>query len=382
MSNSGGIITSPIGLKSDLRPVLKINSYSLTEACTTDNINIWSKYKPVRSSSTSKLTDAQFKELSYGMVCTISGGYGNWSYNKPRGLAYNERYRMQDFNRYNHNQTTGLAFEQDSYTIDILKSTADLTVGLSTDSNKLTVLDFLTTIFNSCTIRLDTSSYDNTTEYTYSTAYKAISAANVKWVIPYSVLKEYSVGRVSLRAQIKKSDGTLFYPLVKPFVLLTITADIGVSVQYLSSQTMISTTNMASKPIYMFSPGTTGASGILQMSGNTNFYFDKLDFTNNSGFIINQTNIRVQMSYRDKDNNPQVKTAPLYNGDNLTNWSAATGTSISYKFGIKYTDFPVISSDGTERNVAMVIQAGKNINGTNTWVNISNKIQLRTIKSS
>lgn len=78
------------------------------------NINKYSKHKPYRSNSTSELTDQNKKDLNYGMstfnfvLSTLASadnlnGSFVWSqWGKPRGLAYNERFRALDFNGYNH----------------------------------------------------------------------------------------------------------------------------------------------------------------------------------------------------------------------------------------------------------------------------------------
>lgn len=85
-----------------------------------DLVNVWTKYKAVRSSKRGVLTEAERKEVMYGLdipVCTTSGGvatfllaYPNgYSYLWPRGLkntdinpgTLDEWFRLLDFDGYN-----------------------------------------------------------------------------------------------------------------------------------------------------------------------------------------------------------------------------------------------------------------------------------------
>lgn len=81
--------------------------------CTSDNINMWAKYRPIRHSSIAELTDAQRKEANQGYqfdtytsldalitaMKTAGEGACVWTYGKPRGAGQTpqEWYRMLDF---------------------------------------------------------------------------------------------------------------------------------------------------------------------------------------------------------------------------------------------------------------------------------------------
>lgn len=86
-------------------------SRDLGTLCTYPNIRMWSKHKPIRSSSIVPLTDAQKRALNYGLKPpqSLINGTSNfrdlldenlkWTYEKPRGVGngYNEPYRLSDF---------------------------------------------------------------------------------------------------------------------------------------------------------------------------------------------------------------------------------------------------------------------------------------------
>lgn len=96
---------------------------NLEMMCTSDNINEWSRKKPVRSSKLGVLTDADMASANFGfniggmdgdnnatavyeadpnvaLSKAIASG-GKWTYNKPRG-GTTEWYRLLDFDGYNH----------------------------------------------------------------------------------------------------------------------------------------------------------------------------------------------------------------------------------------------------------------------------------------
>lgn len=75
-----------------IRNILMAGSNKVSELCTHININKWSKHKPVRGS----------------FPLASNGYYGidianDWTYLRPRGIVYNEPYRMGDFRGYHHN---------------------------------------------------------------------------------------------------------------------------------------------------------------------------------------------------------------------------------------------------------------------------------------
>ena len=87
------------------------------------DINSMSKYKPVRFNKIKPLTNAEFRSIRYGLRPKgTGGGYATfssslinpdvaWIYDKPRGLSYNEPYRINDFYHYFHRATPPFAFE-------------------------------------------------------------------------------------------------------------------------------------------------------------------------------------------------------------------------------------------------------------------------------
>lgn len=82
-------------------------------------VNPMAKYKPVRHSKLSALTDDEFKGTGYGLSAgnTFNASDINpdnaWTYNKPRGKGSNifEPYRDTDFNRYDHKACPPFAFD-------------------------------------------------------------------------------------------------------------------------------------------------------------------------------------------------------------------------------------------------------------------------------
>ncbi len=63
------------------------------QLCIHPNINMWSKWKPVRHSSVTPITEEQLKSVSFG----LSGS----SYNRPVG-GVSSPFRLTDFHNYNH----------------------------------------------------------------------------------------------------------------------------------------------------------------------------------------------------------------------------------------------------------------------------------------
>ncbi|WP_286847095.1 hypothetical protein [Proteiniphilum sp. UBA5463] len=76
--------------------------------CTHPNINKWSRWKPIRSNKVAGLVETDLENAQFGFSFPVEINAGvsilsqNWVYDKPRGLAYNEGYRLGDFRGYNH----------------------------------------------------------------------------------------------------------------------------------------------------------------------------------------------------------------------------------------------------------------------------------------
>ena len=81
------------------------------QLCIHPNVNMWSKWKPVRFNSVSPITQANLEAVNYGIgwksyanIDAVVSAYKNredvLNYNKPRGGLYNEPYRLTDFINY------------------------------------------------------------------------------------------------------------------------------------------------------------------------------------------------------------------------------------------------------------------------------------------
>src|SRR5690554_832992 len=81
------------------------------QLCIHPNVNMWSKWKPIRHTSIEPITQAQLEAHNYGIawnsyasISAVKTAYENseavLNYNKPRGGLYNEPYRLTDFTNY------------------------------------------------------------------------------------------------------------------------------------------------------------------------------------------------------------------------------------------------------------------------------------------
>ena len=88
--------------------------------CIHPNVNMWSKWKPVRFNSVSPITQANLEAVNYGIgwnsyasIDAVKTAYENredvLSYRKPRGGLYNEPYRLGDFRNYEHSAIQPIA---------------------------------------------------------------------------------------------------------------------------------------------------------------------------------------------------------------------------------------------------------------------------------
>lgn len=95
------------------------NTFDLADLCTHENINMWAKYKPFRSSimffrqdgdPTKSDRDDEMRRQNYGIqppdprlsANIVSCINDEWTYNRPRGTV-SEPYRLSDFINYSHN---------------------------------------------------------------------------------------------------------------------------------------------------------------------------------------------------------------------------------------------------------------------------------------
>lgn len=109
------------------------NTFDLADLCTHENINMWAKYKPFRSSimffrqdgdSTKSDRDDEMRRVNYGIeppgtrdsTDIVSCINDEWTYNRPRGTV-SEPYRLSDFINYSHNDKP-FAVAKESVTVN------------------------------------------------------------------------------------------------------------------------------------------------------------------------------------------------------------------------------------------------------------------------
>lgn len=99
------MLTAPI-TTTKVANELQTSSHDVGTLCTSSNINMYSKNKPVSYATSAGITDTERKSVNYGVtVPTKWSGEAttrkNWIYNKPTGGS-SSPYRLGDFRNYNH----------------------------------------------------------------------------------------------------------------------------------------------------------------------------------------------------------------------------------------------------------------------------------------
>lgn len=133
MANSDGFITAPVSF-ADANHVLGTSHTDLASLCKDDNVNIWSKYKPIKNNLIATtdqwdFTNARWKDTATwwkgsdgkcgfvpyysnnynNIISNTNGGMNGWTYNgKPTGGSASP-YRLTDFAMYQHNAVPFLA---------------------------------------------------------------------------------------------------------------------------------------------------------------------------------------------------------------------------------------------------------------------------------
>lgn len=79
---------------------LGVSTRDVGNLCRSEAINKWSKWKPVPFDKTSGLTESDLISVACGL--NRNPQTQEIAYNKPRGGAYDEHYRIGDFRNYNH----------------------------------------------------------------------------------------------------------------------------------------------------------------------------------------------------------------------------------------------------------------------------------------
>lgn len=152
MSNSNGIITAPIDIESDVASVLGVNSSDLGELCTSNKINMWSKFKPVPVNNPNETIINSNWWKGTDNLCglnipTASGSpdsiYNSaWSY---KILGSDNWKELLSFEGYNHNSTFPLTGWLPSSDVSLQKPNSILYVKCAilkpTPKNNLQVTD-------------------------------------------------------------------------------------------------------------------------------------------------------------------------------------------------------------------------------------------------
>ena len=134
MSVSNGKIVAPVSID-DVKSVLGESSNDLATLCKSENIKMWSKNKPIKHNCLFKPTDAQKKEVNYGIsnipyyrllgkmsqdvingsmqnatnISTLDTRIEPWHYQKPIG-GYTSPYRLGDFDGYFANAASTVSY--------------------------------------------------------------------------------------------------------------------------------------------------------------------------------------------------------------------------------------------------------------------------------
>ena len=112
MSNSNGVISAPVSID-DVKAVLGESSNDLATLCTSSNINMWSKYKPVRlATNFPDLSGTWYRaddgdlgiQIGKGATTNLGTLYAgaSFTYKRPGGGS-SQPYRLGDFVGYNQN---------------------------------------------------------------------------------------------------------------------------------------------------------------------------------------------------------------------------------------------------------------------------------------
>ena len=203
--------------------------------------NKWSKYKPVRLNSSLNFTDwwkgndgnCGFEIPEYGTIdelfVAMRSNTPVWNYLKPRGLAYNEPYRLLDFVGYSVEarpplvrvKLEPLLFSDDQYIYNIIN-------GTTATAYELTLNDMgQNVVFSSMYFGVGISR-KNTTIYNYITTSNPIGnqmGASINLPMP-AVIDDYDlVFFLCENPKLSLSDvfpGNIFYPVMDPIQRVSI----------------------------------------------------------------------------------------------------------------------------------------------------------------
>lgn len=128
-------------LKKEIQSVLGSSSWDLEDLCVSSLIKIGAKYKPVRHSTLTNITDAQRKSVNWGMLAkdnesikanfiNVDNEFGSvfssysiekWEHETPRGTSVSptEWNRIRDFDGYNHAALPPLSITSSSVSVNM-----------------------------------------------------------------------------------------------------------------------------------------------------------------------------------------------------------------------------------------------------------------------
>ena len=181
----------------DVRDELGAATNDVGRLCIHPNINMWSKWKPVRYNSVTPLSTQTLGMLEYGLApngtntpseSSFSVTSSHFTYRKPRGGGYTEPYRLTDFTNYNKNAQCFIKDNSVGNTLSFNKifelqssSAGDTSAGklymnkiLNTGPNVEITADFLNS-------SITWESYVGIFFYNVTTGLKFYSVYKVKW---------------------------------------------------------------------------------------------------------------------------------------------------------------------------------------------------------
>lgn len=107
-----GIISGAVGIHDVAKAIGAGKNVELRDH---PNINMWAKYKPVKRNTPMEITEADravakhglspasaLGTAPYNLINLYDGDLNGWQYDRPRGVAYGEWFRLPDFKGYKH----------------------------------------------------------------------------------------------------------------------------------------------------------------------------------------------------------------------------------------------------------------------------------------
>ena len=209
---------------SEVKAALSETSNNLSQLCTSDNINKWSRWKPIRSSVATMTLD-EIKAQHCGLQpVSLGSSPTEWTYLKPTGGA-SSPYRLGDFRNYDHDATVPCGVFSDigiSVTdeqLNLIKSSSDIqtyfdnTTGYlwTLKSNQQTIWTMYATTIIAIKCRLYVGGTDN---------YISIGGTDFDKALPLNELASFNQGyRLGLLCNTKGSTAQYLITGLCPFGL-------------------------------------------------------------------------------------------------------------------------------------------------------------------